>query len=446
MPLTDSRLYQGLFGDADTARHFTDAAEIAAMLRVEAALAAVQGDLGLIPMAAAVAIGRACDRAGITPEALAAATATDGVPVPALVAALRDDMAAAGDGAAAAWLHWGATSQDIIDTALMIRLAAVIALWRARLDALTRALGGLAEAHADLPMAARSYGQIATPTSFGAIVAGWGAPVLRHRARLDRLAPGLLAVSLGGASGTLAAMGTQGGAVRRGLAERLGLNDPGQCWHAARDGLAEFAGWMAGLAGSIGKFGEDLILLAQSGIGEVRIAGGGGSSTMPQKDNPVTPAVLVAEARRIIGLAALMQGAAMHRQNRDGAAWFSEWLTLPDLCVTTGAALARAVDLAGRIAPDPRRMAAALAADGGLAHAEALAFALAGRMARPAAQAAVAALCREVTAGGGTLAALAARDWPGTDWAAVLAGAEGRGDAALQARHFAEAARAAVRG
>lgn len=444
MPLTDSRLYHGLFGDADTARHFTDAAEVAAMLRIEAALAAVQGDLGLIPAAAAAAIGRACERAEVTPEALAAATATNGVPVPALVATLRAGMAAAGDGAAAAWLHWGATSQDIIDSALMIRLVPVIALWQARLDALALGLGDLAEAHADLPMAARSYGQIATPTSFGAIVAGWGAPILRHRARLDALVPGLLVVSLGGASGTLAAIGPQGGAVRAALARRLGLGDPGQCWHNARDALGAFAGWMAGLAGSLGKFGEDLILMAQSGIGEVRISGGGGSSTMPQKQNPVAPSVLAAEARRIIGLAAMMQEAAVHRQNRDGAAWFGEWLTLPELCVTTGAALARAVDLAGRITPDPGRMTANLAADGGLVHAEALVFALADRMPRPEAQAVVSALCREVMAGGGTLAALAARDWPGSDWESVLTGPAGRGDAALQARRFAEEARRAA--
>lgn len=445
MALGDSRLYHGLFGDAGTAQHFTDAAEIAAMLAVEAALAAAQSELGLIPAGAAAAIGRACARAAITPAALAAATARNGVPVPALVNALRAEMAAAGDGAAAAYVHWGATSQDIIDSALMLRLVPVIALWRGRLDTLALGLGDLAEVHADLPMAARSYGQVATPTSFGATVAGWGAPILRHRARLDGLLPGLLIVSLGGASGTLAAMGPQGGAVRAALAQGLGLGDPGQSWHNARDGLAEFAGWMAGLAGSLGKFAEDLILLAQSGIGEVRISGGGGSSTMPQKENPVSPSVLLAEARRIIALAGLMQGAAIHRQNRDGAAWFGEWLTLPDLCVTTGAALARAADLAGRITPDGGRMAAALVAEGGLAHAEALVFALAGRMPRPEAQAAVSALCREAAAGGGTLAALAARDWPGTDWDGVLGGAAGRGDAALQARGFAEAARRAAR-
>jgi len=458
--LGDSRLYHGLFGDAGTACHFTDAAEIAAMLAVEAALAAAQSDQGLIPAGAAAAIGRACERAAITPAALAEATARNGVPVPALVDALRAEMTAAGDGAASAYVHWGATSQDIIDSALMLRLVPVIALWQGRLERLTRGLGALARAHAELPMAARSYGQVATPTSFGATVAGWGAPILRHRARLDRLVPGLMVVSLGGASGTLAAMGPQGGAVRAALARRLGLGDPGQSWHNARDGLAEFAGWMAGLAGSLGKIAEDLILLAQSGIAEVRISGGGGSSTMPQKENPVSPAVLLAEARRIIALAGLMQGAAIHRQNRDGAAWFVEWQTLPELCVSLGAALERAADLCPRIAPDPGRMAAALAADGGLAHAEALVFALAARMPRPEAQARVAALCREAASGGGSLAALAARDfphadwpetdwpgsgwpgsgWPETDWTTLLSGSAGLGDAAGQARRFADEA------
>ncbi|MCL7465293.1 lyase family protein [Phaeovulum sp. NW3] len=405
----DSALYRGLFSDDATAALFTDSAEIRAMLLVEGALARVQGALGLIPAPAAAFIDRASREVQIDPAALAAETAVNGVPVPALVAAFRKAMQAPDH---AQYLHWGATSQDIMDTALALRLRRVLALWDARLGALAAALGQLAQDHADLAMAARSYGQIATPTSFGAVVAGWGRPILRHRARLAELAPSLAVVSLGGAAGTLAAMGPQGGAVRAGLAQALGLADPGHSWHAERDRIGALAGWMAGLTASLGKMAEDLILLSQSGIAEVRIAGAGGSSTMPQKENPVGPSALVALARQVAALAGALQGAGLHRQQRDGAAWFVEWLTLSQACISTGRALALAVDLAGRLRPDPDAMARGLAAGGGAIHAEAYSFALARQMPRPQAQAHITALCQQALATGQPLAALVARDFP----------------------------------
>lgn len=434
----DSALYRDLLGDAGTAAFFTDAAELRAMLRVEGALALVQGRLGLIPEGAAAALHRAAADLQIDPAALAAGTAANGVPVPGLVEALR---AAVAPPEHAGYAHWGATSQDIVDTGLALRLGEVLDLWEARLDALLGAFAGLADRHADLPMAARSYGQVATPTSFGAVVAAWGRPVLRHRARLAAVREAVLAVSLGGASGTLAAMGPRGPEVRAALAGELGLRDPGHGWHAERDGLAAFAGWMAGLAASLGKLGEDLILLAQSGIAEVAVAGAGASSTMPQKRNPVGPSVLVALARQVAGLAAVMQGAALHRQQRDGAAWFGEWLVLPQLCISTGRALALALDLAGRIAPDPAAMARGLDDGLGLVHAEALTFALTDRMPRPEAQAAVARLCREAVAQSVPLLALAERAFPGGDWRARLPGPGALGEAPATARAFARAVR-----
>ena len=301
-----------------------------------------------------------------------------------------------------------------------------------------RQLGRLARDHADLPMAARTYGQAATPTSFGAVVASWGHPILRHRARLAAVRDDLAVVSLGGAAGTLSAMGTEGPATRAALAAALGLTDPGHSWHAERDSIGAFAAWMAGLVASLGKMGEDLILLVQSGQGEVVIAGAGGSSTMPQKQNPVGPSVLVALARHVTGLAATLQGAALHRQQRDGAAWFAEWLSLPQACILTSRALGLAQDLAGRITPNYVTMARNLTAGGGLIHAEALSFALATRMPRPEAQAVVKRLCREVEATGTALPDLAMRDFPGTDWHAVLTQG-GLGQAPTEARAFAEA-------
>lgn len=235
-------------------------------------------------------------------------------------------------------------------------------------------------------------------------------------------------------------MGEGAPRVRAALAAALGLTDPGHSWHTDRTGLGALAGWMATTAGATGKLGEDLILLTQSGLAEVRIAGGGASSTMPQKQNPVAPSALVALARHIIGLAGVLQGAGMHRQQRDGAAWFAEWLTVPQSCILTSRALALTADLAGRVHPDPEAMRGNLEAGGGLIHAEALTFALARRMPRPDAEAAVKALCREVERSGIRLAALAAREWP-EDGRERLLATDSLGQAPSGARAFAAAGR-----
>lgn len=408
----DSALYRGLFSDDETAALFTDSAEIRAMLLVEGSLARVQGTLGLIPETAAAFIDRSAREVQIDPAALAAETAVNGVPVPALVAAFRKAMEAPDH---ARYLHWGATSQDIMETGQALRLRRVMALWDARLEALAQSLGRLALAHAELPMAARTYGQVATPTSFGAVVASWGHPILRHRARLATVRDDLAVVSLSGAAGTLSAMGENGPAVRAGLAQALGLGDPGHTWHAERDRIGAFAAWMAGLTASLGKMGEDLILLTQSGMAEVAISGAGASSTMPQKQNPVGPSVLVAVARQVIALAGVLQGAGLHRQQRDGAAWFAEWLALPEVCILTGRALALALDLAQRIHPDATAMAQGLDDGSGLIRAEEITFALSRHMPRPEAQAKVKDLCKQAKPGGPSLAHLVAEAFPACD-------------------------------
>lgn len=434
----DSALYRGLFGDADLARLFSDSAEVRAMLLVEGALAKAQGAAGLIPETAAAFLHRALQEIQIDPAGLAAQIAGDGVPVPALVAAARKALEAPEH---ARFLHWGATSQDICDTALTLRLKPALRTVDGRLAEAVAALAGLAEAHAQTPMPARTYGQGAVPTSFGAVVAGWGAPVLRHRDRLAEITPRLLAVSLSGAAGTLSVMGDRGPAVRGALAADLGLTDPGASWHATRDRLAELAGWCAALCASLGKMAEDLLILTRTGVEEVRLGAAGGSSTMPQKQNPVAPSALAALCRHAIGLAGLVTAAGMTRDQRDGAAWFSEWLALPGLILATGRAAALARDLAQGMAPDTGRMAAALDAGGGLFMAEALTFALAERMPRPEAAAAVKALAAEARATGVALPALAARDHPGRDWAALLSPAAQLGQAPAEARAFAAAAR-----
>jgi 3-carboxy-cis,cis-muconate cycloisomerase len=243
------------------------------------------------------------------------------------------------------------------------------------------------------------------------MAAGWGRPLLASRARLAALE---LPVSLGGAAGTLAAMGPEGPQVRARLAARLGLADPGASWHGDRRPVGALVAALTELLGSLGKMGEDVLLLAQSGIGELRLAGAGGSSTMPQKANPVGPSALVALARTGIGMAGMVHGAALHRQGRDGAAWMTERLALPQVLAVTGGALARAGEMVEGLAPDPAAMARNMAAGGGAIHAEALAFALARRMPLAQAQAEVGALVAQ--AGERTLAELVRERHPGLGW------------------------------
>ncbi|MCU0828722.1 MAG: lyase family protein [Tabrizicola sp.] len=408
----DSALYGGLFNDPETARLFTDSAEIRAMLLVEGALARVQGTLGLIPPDAAAFIDRAAQEVQIDPSALAAETARNGVPVPGLLAAFRK---AAGVPEPMQYLHWGATSQDIMDTALALRLRPMLTLWETRLTSLLQSLATLAETHADLPMAARTYGQFATPTSFGAVVAAWGWPLIGWRDDLPALRQKVLQVSLSGAAGTLSAMGPLGPQVRAGLADALGLSDPGHSWHSDRSAPGHLASFAAGLAGSLGKLGEDVLTLSQSGLSELRLAGGG-SSTMPQKQNPVGASALVALARHVIGLSGLIHQSALHRQQRDGAAWFGEWLAVPQLCIATGRLLTLTQEITAALQPDLAAMDRLLQSDHGLIHAEALTFALARQMPRPEAAAAVKALCDEAQATATPLPTLASRAYPNLGW------------------------------
>jgi 3-carboxy-cis,cis-muconate cycloisomerase len=234
-------------------------------------------------------------------------------------------------------------------------------------------------------------------------------------------------------------MGPRGPEVRAGLARALDLGDPQESWHPQRDRIAELAAWLAGVAGRLGKFGEDLIAMASRG--EVRLAGAGGSSTMPQKANPVAASALVALARLAGALAGALSGAALHREARDGAAWMTEWLALPQLILATGRTLTLGAEAAAAIAPDLAVMRAPL--DGGprLWAAEALTFALAAAMPRPEAEAASKALVDEAAATGEPLPDLAHRRHPEAGLASRLAPEALLGEAPALARRFAAAAK-----
>ncbi|TMM55354.1 lyase family protein [Sulfitobacter sabulilitoris] len=400
----DSPLYAQLFPTGEAGRLFSDSAALRAMLLVEGALAKVQGSLGVIPDLSAAAIHRASLEIQIDPGAVARAAGENGVPVPGIVAAFRHEMQAPEH---AQFVHWGATSQDVMDTALMLRLRQCLALAEADLRALLGTLADQADAHAETPMPARTYGQHATPTSWGAVIATWGMPLADAVDALDALRHGALWVSLSGAAGTASALGPQAAATRKGLAEALGLGDPGRGWHTDRGPVLRIADWMARITATLGAMGSTLISLSSSDCGEVGLGAAGASSTMPQKQNPVGPSVLVSLANQTAALRAGLQTAATHQHQRDAAAWFTEWALLPQICLATATGLQQARAAAAGLSPDTHRMAANLDSGLGLIHAEALSFALAEMMPRPQAQAAAKALCQKAVATQTPLPALA---------------------------------------
>ena len=405
----DSPLYAGLFPTGETGRLFSDSAALRAMLLTEGALAKAQGAAGLIPEISAAAIQRATLEIQIDPGALKTATGTNGVCIPAMVAAFRAEMNAPEH---AQYVHWGATSQDIIDTGLMLRLRQALSLAEQDLTGLVQQMAEAASHHAETPMAARTYGQPATPTTWGAVLAGWGMPLADALDALPALRRDNLWVSLSGAAGTASELGPDPDALRAALAAGLGLADPGRSWHTDRGPVLRIAGWMAGITATLGAMGHSLTGLAAGGLGDIRLGGAGASSTMPQKQNPVGPSALTALSHQTAGLLSSLQTAAMHQHQRDGAAWFTEWMVLPQIVLGCASALQIATEVIGGVQPDTDAMLRGLAHGGGMVHAEALSFALARQMPRPEAQQAVKTLCNEVRDSGGTLAERALAAWP----------------------------------
>ncbi|MEM9624790.1 MAG: 3-carboxy-cis,cis-muconate cycloisomerase [Pseudomonadota bacterium] len=336
--LFDHPHFEMLLGREDLKALFAPEAEVQAMLRFEASLALAEADAGVIPEAMADAVVAAID--GFEPDhgALAAGVARDGVLVPSLIAALRQTL----DEAHRAHLHFGATSQDAIDTGLMLRLKAACALLRDDIEAVISKLEQHAVVAGGRPLMGRTRMQRALQVRVADRIGIWRGTLVHHLEALDRLEDEVLAVQFGGPVGTLEALGDRGAAVRAGLAKRLGLKDPGGCWHTERGRIVDLATWLSKVSGALGKIGQDVALMAQSEIGEATLSGGGRSSAMAHKRNPVRAEVLVALARyNAVELGALHQ-ALVHEGERSGSAWTLEWLALPTMIATTGAALANA--------------------------------------------------------------------------------------------------------
>lgn len=419
-----------LYGDAEMAAILSDRSAIAAMLRTEVALARAQAELGVIPADAASAIAQAAATLDPDPAELAAAAVLAGITAQPVIAALKSAAGEAGP-----FAHYGATSQDIVDTALALQLVQALDLLDGRLRHLAALLAQKAADHAALPIPARTRHQIAAPTTLGAKIAVWQGMAARNRQRLKELRPRLLLVSLHGAAGTGAAFAGHGPALRTALAAALGLGVPGGPWHAARDGIAELAGWLSLVTGALGKVGLDLIQLGQSEIAEISAGDGGGSSTMPQKQNPVAAEALVALARLNAGDLAGVHQALIHAQERDGVALGLEWVLLPAMLERTAAALRIGGTLAGTLAPQRDRIAASFAADRGRMAAEAAGFLLAETMPRDRALALVTQALAQVAQGkAATLAGALTQLAPGRDWEAALAPENLTGEAPRQAR------------
>lgn len=377
----DSRIFGPLFSDPELAAIYADQALIDHMVAVEAALARVQGQHGVIPPDAAAAITAAAPSFTVDFAALQAGVERDGVPVIDLVRQLRAHVG----GDAAAYVHWGATTQDILDTAVVLQTRLALAVLEDRLQSVIAALALLADRHRATLMAGRTHSQQALPIVFGLKVANWLTPLLRHRQRLAELRPRLLVVQFGGAAGTLAALGDNGPAVQRALAEALGLGLAPMPWHTQRDTIAEPAGWLSLVTGSLAKMAQDIILLAQSEVAEVRESADpsrGGSSTVPQKANPIVSEVIIAAARTNAALLGSLHQAVIQEHERGTHGWQMEWLALPQMVGLTGAALSKALFLAENLVVDAAAMRANVEASRGLMLAEALTFALAAHVGR----------------------------------------------------------------
>jgi 3-carboxy-cis,cis-muconate cycloisomerase len=391
LPL-DSKIFGPLFSDPEIAGIFDDAAFLRAMLEVEGALARVEASLGIIPALAGERISKICRTAVLDPQQIGQGTWRDGVPVISLVKALRE---AVGEDAAP-YVHWGATTQDIVDTANVLQIRFAIQIMEQRLVALIGRLADLADRHRTTVMAGRTHGQQALPVSFGLKVAGWLAPLLRHRNRLASQRVGLLQLQFGGAAGTLAALGEKGLAVMQALAQELDLNLPIMPWHSQRDGFGEFAGWLSMLTAAVAKMGQDIILLAQNEVGEVVESGGadrGGSSAMPQKRNPIVSELLIAAARTNASLLSAMHNAMIQEHERATHGWQMEWLTLSQMILLTGGALKNALFLSQNLKINQARMQHNLERSNYLVLAEAAVQALTAEIPRTEAHALVKQAC-----------------------------------------------------
>ena len=376
---------------------FSDEARIQGMLDFEAALARAEATAGIVPASQAQIIAGKCRAENFDLSAIARNAALAGNLAIPLVKKLTE-LVAREDKDAARFVHWGATSQDAIDTGCILQVRGAFDLIDQDLAHLSGTLVTLAETHRATPIVARTWMQQALPTIFGFIVAGWLDAIARHRRRLAEIKPRVFALQFGGAVGTLAALGGRGPEVTKALAGELRLSLPSISWHTHRERVAEIATTLALCTGTLGKIARDISLHAQTEIAELSepsAEGRGGSSTMPHKRNPVTCAVVLAAATRIPGLVSTLLSAMPQEEQRGLGGWHAEWETLPDIVRLSGGALHHLAKMLPGLEVDTQRMRHNLELTNGLIFAEAVTMALGDRMGKLPAHLFVEAACKK---------------------------------------------------
>jgi 3-carboxy-cis,cis-muconate cycloisomerase len=389
-------MLDGLFRTEAVREIFSDAGRLQGMLDFEAALARACARAGVIPDAVVADIESQCRAELFDIDTLARGAELSGntaIPmVKALTARVHDR-----NSEAARYVHWGATSQDAMDTGLVLQLRGLFDVLDADLAALSESLARLARRHKRTPVAGRTWLQQAAPITFGLKVAGWLAAVERHRSRLREVRARALALQFGGAAGTLASLGTGGLDVAVLLAKDLRLSLPELPWHAHRDRVAEVATTLGLLCGSLGKIARDISLSMQTEVGEAFEAGGagrGGSSTLPHKRNPVSAAVVLSAAARIPALVSVMLSAMVQEHERGLGNWHAEWETLPEVGLLCAGALAHVLRMIDGLEVEAGRMRENLDLTQGMVLAEAASLALAPSVGRQVAHQIVEDACR----------------------------------------------------
>jgi 3-carboxy-cis,cis-muconate cycloisomerase len=403
MPSTpfDSAIFRDAFGAPAMRAVFSDEASVRRWVEVEVALAAAQARAGVIPEEAARAICSGARPAAMDLAKLKAETDLVGYPIVGVVHQLAKQVGEAGR-----YVHWGATTQDIMDTAAVLQVREALALVEADLEATDAALAALAARHRTTVMAGRTHLQHALPVTFGYKAAVWLAMVRRHRQRLAQLRSRVLVGQFAGAAGTLASLADKGLAVHDALMEELGLGSAPAPWHVARDGLAETVSFLGLVTASLGKIATDVMLLMQTEVAEAFepfVQGRGSSSTMPQKRNPISCEYIVAAAKVVRGHVGLMLDAMLADHERATGPWQLEWVAIPEAFLAASGALRQSRFMLEGLVVDAGRMRRNLDLTGGLIVAEAVMMALAAHTGRGVAHDLVYGACRSALDKGTTL-------------------------------------------
>jgi 3-carboxy-cis,cis-muconate cycloisomerase len=390
----DSAIFRDIFSTSAMRRVFSDETRIQRYLDIEAALARVQARLAIIPREAADEIGKHAHVEQFDLAKLKERTEIIGYPLLPVV----EQLVALCANRLGEWAHWGATTQDITDTAAVLQVREALGLIENELKAISDSLAGLAARYRDTPMAGRSNLQQAAPVTFGYKMAVLLAAFERHRQRLRELRPRVLVAEFGGAVGTLASLGTRGLEVQAGLCQELSLGQPEIAWHTARDGFAEVACFLGLVTGTLGKIATDVKLLMQTEVGEVFepfAPGRGSSSTMPQKRNPISCNYILACTSVVRQQVAALLEALVEDHERSTGPWEIEWIALPEIFLLSAGALSQARRLLAGLQVDEKRMRANLDLTGGLIASEAVMMGLAPHIGRQHAHDLVYDLCQK---------------------------------------------------